>query len=78
MKLNWEKWLLGMWAAFAGGGAGGVVNSLTAMGIDPENFNLKVGLGHTMELFGISFVVNGIVAMFFYLKQSPVPTESAP
>jgi len=75
MKLDWQHWLLGLWAAIIGGGSGGVINSLTAMGLDSEHFNLTGGLKHTLTLFGVGFIVNGAIAMFLYLKQSPVPTS---
>lgn len=75
MKLDWKHWLLGLWAAVIGGGSGGVINGLTAMGLDSEHFNLTGGLRHTLELFGVSFIVNGGIAMFLYLKQSPVPAD---
>jgi hypothetical protein len=43
------------------------------MGIDPEHFNLQKGLGHTLELMGAVFVVNGLLSACLYLKQSPLP-----
>jgi hypothetical protein len=74
-KLDWGKWFMGLWAALIGGGSTGVLNSLTAMGLDPEHFNLNGGLRHTMYLFGAGFLVAGTVSVFMYLKQSPIPQQ---
>lgn len=75
--LDWEKWILGLWAAFVGGGAGSVTAGLTSMGIDPEHYNLSVtGIHHLLLLGGTMFIVNGVVSAIFYLKQSPVPQST--
>jgi len=43
------------------------------MGIDPDHFNLRSGIGHTLELMAVVFLLNGITSVFLYLKQSPLP-----
>jgi len=70
---NCGIWLRGLVAAFVGGGSGSVTTGLTSMGIDPDHFNLGTGLRHTMELMAIVFVLNGMMSVFLYLKQSPLP-----
>lgn len=68
----WTKSLL---ASMISGAAGGVVNSLAAIGIAPNAFNLSpgVGLHHTMYLMGISSLVCATLGVALYLKQSPLP-----
>jgi len=70
---NCEIWLRGLVAAFVGGGSGSVTTGLTSMGIDPEHFNLGSGLKHTMALMAVVFVLNVMLSVFLYLKQSPLP-----
>jgi hypothetical protein len=70
---NYGVWLRGLLAAFIGGGSGSVTTGLTSMGIDPDHFNLRSGLGHTLELMGVVFLLNGVTSVFLYLKQSPLP-----
>lgn len=78
MKLRWDKWLYGLGSAFIGGGAGAVVSGLTSMGIAPDTFNLTTTAGAQKLLLsvGINFGIVGLLSMFFYLKQSPLPTEA--
>jgi hypothetical protein len=70
---NLSVWLSGLFAAFIGGGAGSVTTGLASMGIDPEHFNLNAGLHHTLNLMGAVFLINGIVSVCMFLKQSPIP-----
>jgi len=76
MKLRWDKWLLGLGSAFIGGGAGAVVSGFTNIAIAPATFNLTSAEGAGKVLFTmlINFVVVGAFSMFFFLKQSPLPT----
>ncbi len=76
MKLDWKHWLLGLVAAFIGGGAGALSAGFSAAALDPEHFNLAGGLSQTIELMGITFLISGVVAAAAYLKQSPVPRET--
>ena len=68
-----EAWLYGLAAAFVGGGSSSVASGLAAMGLDKDHFNLADGLGATMKLMAIAFLINGIISAFLYLKQSPLP-----
>jgi hypothetical protein len=70
---SFSVWLSGLLAAFVGGGAGSVTTGLASMGIDPEHFNLNAGLHHTLNLMGAVFLINGIVSVCMFLKQSPIP-----
>lgn len=70
---NVEVWVHGLFAAAIGGGASGVTAGLTAIGLSPDQFNFAGQLKHTMALVGTVFVINGLISVFLYLKQSPLP-----
>lgn len=76
MKLRWDKWLYGVGSGFIGGGAGAVVASFTAAVISPDQFSPVGQLKNFIIMAGTTFVVNGILSTFFFLKQSPLPPES--
>ena len=76
MKLDWKHWLLGLVAAFIGGGASALTAGVSAIGIDPDHFNLQHGMTHTLELMGTVFLISGAMAAAAFLKQSPVPRET--
>lgn len=71
--LDFKDWFYGLCNAFIGGGAGAVVTAFAASMISPSTFNLQSGLGDTLELMAATFLINGLLNMFFYLKQSPLP-----
>lgn len=77
MKAATQKWLYGLGSAAIGGGAAAVTSGLTSMGIAPDKFNMTnlPGVGHLLELVAVNFVVSGILSMFFYLRQSPLPPD---
>lgn len=75
MKLDWTHWLYGLASAFIGGGASAITAGVSAIGIDPDHFNLQQGVWHTLELMGAVFIISGALSAFAYLKQSPVPRE---
>ena len=68
-----ETWAYGLGAAFVGGGSSSVASGLAAMGLDKDHFNLTDGMGATLKLMTIAFLINGIISAFLYLKQSPLP-----
>jgi len=70
---NIKHWLYGLLAAAIGGGAGAVTSAISASLIKPEAFNLGGQLKPTIDLMMACFLLNGLVSMFFYLKQSPLP-----
>jgi hypothetical protein len=78
MKANLKKWLYGLGSAVIGGGSGAVVSGVTAMGFAPDKFNLSEmhGVWRLLGLMFVNFLVSGILSMFFYLKQSPLPPET--
>ena len=62
-------------AAMVSGGCGGVVNGFAAIGIKPDVFNLSAGIKNTLELSAAAFVLNAILGVAFFLKQSPLPPD---
>lgn len=79
MKTGTEKWLYGLGSAVIGGGASAVTSGLTSMGFAPDKFNLSnaQGVWHLLGLIAANFLVSGILSMFFYLRQSPLPPDDA-
>lgn len=77
MDKNTKKWLYGLGSAVIGGGSASVTAGITSMGIAPDKFNLQniSGIGHLLEMMIANFVVSGFMSMFFFLRQSPLPTE---
>ena len=75
MKLDWDKWLYGLGSGVIGGGSGAVVAGLSAMLLAPQEFNVTSwhGVIKALSMMTACFVINGFIAMFFYLKQSPLP-----
>ena len=69
-------WFHGLASAFIGGGASAVSAAFSACMIDPVKFNLGAGLGSTLKMMWVSFLISGIVTTAAYLKQSPLPPET--
>ena len=65
--MNWKNWLKGLIAAVIGGAA----NSVSAMFVAPESFNLQ-----DLPKLGKLAVASAIISLAFYLKSSPVPPET--
>jgi hypothetical protein len=61
----------GLFSGIIAGGATSASSALTAALLAPDKFNITNG--HFYALLGITFMVNGLVAAFLYLKQSPLP-----
>lgn len=72
-RWSFETWIYGLFSAFIGGGASAVTAGVSGSMIDPEKFNLNAGLVNVLKLTGACFVLNGLLTMFAYLKQSPLP-----
>lgn len=75
MKLRWDKWLYSLGSGIIGGGSGAVVAGLSAMLLAPQEFNVTTwsGVAKAFSMMAACFVINGLIAMFFFLKQSPLP-----
>jgi hypothetical protein len=76
MKLDWGNWAYGLVAAVLGGGAGSVVSALGTAIVIPGSMGLSGDAGwNTLKLMGITFLIHGGIALFLYLKQSPLPAK---
>lgn len=70
---SFRVWLRGMIAAVIGGvSSAGLaylsMNGAAAAGVDVPNLNLKA--------LGIILLTSGLVSLFAYLKQSPIPPSA--
>jgi hypothetical protein len=70
MRQSFLLWLHGLAAAFIGGAA----NSIAAMGLKPDAFNLGAQWRSTASFA----VFSGVISAVFYLKASPVPPTPKP
>lgn len=70
-----ELWLRGLAAATISGAAGGVLTGLAAVGIDPQHFNLGMGLHATFKIGAAAALINAIIGVAAYLQKSPLPDE---
>jgi hypothetical protein len=75
LQLDWQDWLYSLIQAFIGGGASSVTAAVTAGIIDPQKFNLTTGLKDTLYFMVVVFVLNGLINLFYFLKQSPLPPK---
>lgn len=75
MKLRWDKWAYGLFSGIIGGGAGAVVAGLASMLLAPQEFNVTSwhGVIKAISMMFACFTINGLISMFFFLKQSPLP-----
>jgi hypothetical protein len=69
--LDIADWVYGLLSAAIGGGAGAVSAAVAAALIKPGDFGFAGW--DSIKLMATVFVVNGLLNMFFYLKQSPLP-----
>lgn len=67
MTQNTKAWIHGLVAAFIGATA----NSVGAMLVAPDRFNLTSATG--LRDVALSSLIAGVLAVSFYLKQSPLP-----
>ena len=76
MQLDWGHWFYSLFAALIGGGAGSVTAALGAMGIAPGQFGVGGDPGwNSLKLMLVTFLINGGISTFAYLKQSPLPAQ---
>lgn len=68
-------WLRGAVAAVISGASGGVLTGLASIGIAPDHFNLQ-DPQLLLKVAGAAAVVNALVGVSTYLKQSPLPPEN--
>lgn len=63
---DWATWLMGVWRAIVGGGAGAVAGFV--VGDHSTIF-------HTLRSMGESFLIVGVVHMFIFLQTHPGPDK---
>lgn len=68
-----KLWLKGLAAALIGGASAGITAGFAAAGVAPDSFNLSAGLPALFKLAGACAIVNSVLSMAAYLKQSPIP-----
>lgn len=76
MNKNVASWLHGLFAALIGGGAGAVTNAVVLPAISPTAYNFSNQLFPLFKVMAATFVINGLLSAFLYLKQSPLPAET--
>ena len=69
--MDWGNWAYGLFAGFIGGGASAVTSGITLNMVDSKDFNIYTHKFYTMV--GAIFLVNGMMNMFMFLKQNPLP-----
>ena len=67
-----NAWQKGAVAAAISGAAGSVGTGLASIGISPEHFNL-VQPGLLFKVMATAAVINAIIGVAAYVKQSPLP-----
>lgn len=76
MRLNWETWLYGIFAALIGGGAGSVVSVIGTSIVIPGSVGVSGNAGwNSLKLMGVTFVVHAAIAVFAFLQKSPLPEK---
>lgn len=69
--LEWGKWLYGLGAAAIGGGASAVSGGIVLNVQDAKDYNF--GDPKIYKVMIWMFGISGLLSMFFYLKQHPLP-----
>lgn len=76
MTKNTSLWLHGLFAALIGGGASAVTSGIVLPAMSPNSYNFSGQLLPLAKVMLGMFVVNGVIAAFAYLKQSPLPAQT--
>lgn len=76
LKLNWDNWLYGLGKSVISGGASALVAAGVAPMLDADHFNPTHAKFYEL-VFGM-FLGKGLIAMFQYLSQSPLPEVESP
>lgn len=69
--LDFRGWVYGLFHAAIGGGASSVTAAIAASFIKPQDFALAGA--DSFKLMASVFLINAVISMFMYLKQSPLP-----
>lgn len=77
MERSTRLWLHGIGAAFIGGAAGAAESALILPAFDPVKFNFGPELKNLILASSIFAVLSGVKLTVAYLKQNPVPEDTA-
>lgn len=72
-RFDWRNWVMGLVAAFLGGGSGAIGAAFSTMVIAPQQFNLQ-NPSALLKNMGLTFLFSGLIAFFAKLHTDPVPT----
>lgn len=70
-SLAWGQWFYGLGAAAIGGGASAVSGGIVLNVQDAKDYNFADP--KVYKVMFAMFCVSGLLSMFFYLKQHPLP-----
>ncbi len=70
-ELDFSNWVMGLGAAFIGGGAGAFSAGLATIVVDPRDFNIYTPK-FWQVVFG-TFVISGLGPFFAFLHTKPLP-----
>lgn len=70
--MDWGNWLYGLVAGAVAGGANSVTAGIAASALD-DSRHFQIGSWKSIELMLMTFIMSAAFAMFFYLKQNPMP-----
>lgn len=73
--IAWRPWVRGLLTAVITGIAHGAIGALTAAGIQPDQFNLSMGLHSLLKMFFATGVASGLISLFLFLQKTPIPEE---
>lgn len=70
-QLDFSNWMMGLWAAFIGGGAGAFSAGLATIVVDPHDFSIYSA--KFWKVVSGTFVISGLGPFFAYLHSKPLP-----
>lgn len=75
-NLQWRPWLLKIWSAFVGGGAGAVAATFANVSIDAIS-RTPLSLRQVAVRAGVTFVFAGALHLAVFLSAHPAPPDAA-
>jgi hypothetical protein len=72
--LDFEDWILGLWAGTVQGGANSAYAGVSLIIVDPKDFNLTTGLTHLLTVTTGLFAVGAVTGFFSFLRNKPAPS----
>jgi len=72
-RFDWTNWVMGLLAAFLGGGSGAIGAGFSVMVTAPDQFNLQHPQKLLMDM-ALMFFFSGLIAFMAKLHTNPMPT----